>query len=84
MIAVLVFLSTFSMDMLWVLYIKYIESNHPVLAGISGSVLYLLSGYVVIAYVENTLMLIPAVIGAFCGTYFTVVFFKKFKICIGK
>jgi len=68
---------TFVIDVLWAVYISEIAKNKPLSSAIAGGFLYTLGALVTIAYVSNPWMILPAVIGGFFGTYFTVKINKK-------
>ena len=68
---------TFVIDILWAVYISEVAKNKPLSSAIAGSFLYMLGTLVTIAYVSNPWMILPAVIGGFFGTYFTVKINKK-------
>jgi hypothetical protein len=63
-------------DVLYALYIIYVEKREPIKAALSTSLIYCLLAYGVISYSSNPLYLIPLASGAFLGTYL-VVRYKK-------
>lgn len=69
---ILVFLSVCAADALWAEYIQAVADNRALLAGLYSIFVYLAGAYAVTKYIENKKMLIPAILGAFIGTYITV------------
>ena len=79
---ILIFLATAASDVLWVFYIRRTSKGKAVSAAAFSSLIVLLGGLVVLAYVDNMWYLIPAAIGAFAGTIITIkldIKNKKFK-----
>lgn len=76
---VFVFLMMMMTDMFWAIYLRRAAQGKPFMAASMASILLLLGGYVVIAYTEDRMMLIPAALGAFVGTYITVWWDKEKK-----
>lgn len=70
------FLSMFITDIVHTLLIKAIQNDRIIASSIWASVITFLSGVAIISYTNNNLMIIPAVLGAFAGTYVSV----KFKL----
>lgn len=62
----------FLVDFTWTYYFIYIEKRYPVRAAFTGTLIYLLSSYCTMKWLENVNYLIPACIGAFLGTWYTV------------
>ncbi len=80
--AALIFLATTASDILWVFYIRRTSEGKAIAAAAFSSLIVLLGGLVVLAYVDNMWYLIPAALGAFIGTIITIKFdikIKKFK-----
>lgn len=73
---ILVFILMFVTDVVWTVYFNFISQKLPKQAAISGVLIYLLSSCVTLKYVENVWYLIPAMLGAYFGTYFTVKYMK--------
>lgn len=69
LIGFFVFLAVIVVDFAWAKYIKTTAERKAVSAGLWAMFLYVLGGYVVTQYTEQPLMLIPASLGAFVGTY---------------
>lgn len=68
----LVFLAVTVADYCWAEYIKDIATGSAFKASIWAILVYVLGGFVVLEYVANKWMLIPAGLGAFIGTYISV------------
>ena len=66
------FLGTFVSDYIWAKYIASITTAEPLVAGLWGMATIVLSALVVLSYVNDKRMIVPAAIGAFFGTYFAV------------
>jgi hypothetical protein len=77
--ALLVFLGAGLTDVVWVLYIRRAGEGKAVSAGFLSMLIILFGAYITIEYVGNHWYLLPAVLGAFVGTYLTVVFDKRKK-----
>lgn len=69
---ILVFCFMFLADVIWTYYFIYIEKRYPIRAATTGTLIYLLSSFVTIKWMENQSYLIPACLGAFLGTWYTV------------
>jgi hypothetical protein len=67
--AALVFLAVVIVDIAWSKYIQRVSDGHRWQAASWASGLYALGAYVVTQYVDDTRMIVPAVLGAFVGTY---------------
>lgn len=59
-------------DVVWVFYIKKVNEGKEHQASILSLVIYINSAFVVIAYVTDYLLLIPALIASYFGTYIAV------------
>lgn len=66
---ILVFIATGVIDFCWTMYIKALSKNDTVKAAGWSAFITLAGGITVIAYTENHLLLIPAIIGGAIGTY---------------
>jgi len=73
----LVFVLMFTCDVIWALYFRFVNNKKALPASICGVLLYLFGSAVTIKWVENSIYLIPAVLGAFLGTYITVTVMKR-------
>lgn len=74
-----ILVAVFVVDFIWALYIKYISDLEENKSATTGTIIYLLGGIVIIAYTTQYFYLIPAAIGAFFGTKYSVRF-KKYLI----
>jgi hypothetical protein len=63
------FLAVFVTDLLYVYFVKSIQQNQPISAGLWSMVVTLTASIAVINYTEDHYALIPALIGAFAGTW---------------
>lgn len=66
---VVTFLAVFVTDLLYVYFVKSIQQNQPISAGMWSMVVTLTASIAVINYTEDHYALIPALIGAFAGTW---------------
>ena len=60
------------LDFMWAKYTSYCASKDAMKAGVTAFVILALGAFVVLTYVDDHLMLIPACAGAFVGTYIAV------------
>ena len=63
------FFALFFVDFVFARYIKAVNDVQPIKAGMLASIITLLNIVAVISYTENHLMIIPAVLGAFVGSF---------------
>lgn len=70
--SLLVFTFMFIIDVVWTDYFIYVEKRRALPAGICSVIIYGLGSYTTLKWVEEPLYVVPAVIGAFFGTYCTV------------
>lgn len=68
----LVAITLFVADVFWALYFLKIQEKNGLMAGLYGSIIYLLGAYAVTQYTEDKSFIIAAVLGAFSGTYVTI------------
>ncbi len=66
---IITFLSLFFIDAVNAFYIDALNSDRKIVASLWASILTVLGCIAVINYVNNHIMLIPAILGAFIGTY---------------
>ena len=66
---VVTFLAVFATDMLYVYFVKSIQQDQPLSAGLWSMVVTLTASIAVINYTEDHYALIPALLGAFAGTW---------------
>jgi uncharacterized membrane protein YfcA len=74
--AVSLFLFYVFVDVLYVLYTRYITEKRAFATANAGALLYALLAYGTVQYVQNNLYIIPVVLGSWIGAYFTVKFIK--------
>ena len=70
---IVTFFAVFFLDIINAWYIKAISDERPFAASSWAVVVTILSSIAVINYVNDHIMLIPALIGAFVGTYVGIV-----------
>ena len=71
------FLAIFATDLLYVYFIKSVQNDNPLRAAWWSMVVTFTASIAVINYTEDHLALIPALIGAFSGTYLGIKWRKK-------
>ena len=71
-IYLLIFTSTAIADIIWVFYIRRIGEGKALSASLFGTAIWLLGAYVVVNYVKDVKLIIPAALGSFVGTYIAV------------
>ena len=59
-------------DMAWAIYTRHVVLHHAVPAAVWSAIIMLIVGFNTIAYTENHWLIVPAVAGAFVGTYVAV------------
>lgn len=68
----LAFALMFALDIVWALYTKSMVANKPVSASAYAAAIQLFAGAVVLEYTKDPVLLIPACVGAFAGTYVVI------------
>ena len=66
---VLAFLAMFFTDVSYMYYLKSVQEGQVVRASTWATVIYIVAAVAIIEYNTNHLLLIPAALGAFCGTF---------------
>lgn len=66
---VFTFLAVFLLDIVYTYYLRAVQENKALGAGIWSVGCYILGSIAVINYTSDHLLVIPAVAGAFLGTY---------------
>jgi uncharacterized membrane protein YfcA len=66
-------------DIVYTLLLKSVQNDKPFAASIWASAITFLGGIAVINYTTDNMMIIPAVLGAFVGTYIGMKFHLKDK-----
>jgi len=75
--SIIAFTLTATAEFLWVLWMRRTAQGKALSSAIFGAILWLMGAGVILSYVENKWMLIPAVLGSFISGYFTVKFDVK-------
>ena len=70
--AVAVFLAVALTDSLWTSWIRAASSGEPFWAALYSALIVLVGAYVTMAYVRDRIYILPAILGAFVGTYLSV------------
>lgn len=70
--AVAVFVALFILDFFWTRYTAAVTARAATPAGIYSAGIVLANGVAVLIYADNPVMVLPAALGAFCGTWFAV------------
>ena len=65
----LTFISLFCVDIFYTYYLRAIVDSRALVASSWAVVVTILGAFVVINYTTNHMLLVPAALGAFCGTY---------------
>ena len=73
----LTFLSLFCIDIFYTYYLRAVADNKALVASVWSIVVTILGAFVVINYTTDHMMLMPAALGAFCGTYVGMKLKKK-------
>ena len=66
---IVVFLLVVTTDFLWAVYIKALGNNNYLKAATFSGLIMCAGGFTAIEYINDHWLLIPAVAGAFVGTY---------------
>jgi hypothetical protein len=66
---IITFFAIFLMDIFYTFYLKAVQNDHIIKASSWATVVFLFACTAVINYTTNHWLIIPALIGAFCGTY---------------
>lgn len=67
-----VFLSVGCADVCWTKYMQGVAAKEPVCAGLWSAMIVIVGSISVMAYVNDPVYLIPAALGAFFGTFWSV------------
>lgn len=68
----IVFFALFATDICWSFYIKSVGDSSPLKSALWAVFLFGVGSIATISYVTNPWLVIPALLGAFCGTYLGV------------
>jgi len=63
------FFALFFVDIGYVLYMQNVQKRKKIVASTFATLIFILNSVVIINFTENKTLLIPAIIGAFVGTY---------------
>jgi hypothetical protein len=66
---IVTFLAIFLLDIVYTYYLRCVQYNQAVQAGGWSVACYILGSVAVINYTTDHWLIIPAMAGAFCGTY---------------
>ena len=66
---IFVFLCVVVIDIVYTLLVKSVQNDKPLAASSWASAITFLNAIAVVNYIEDNKMIIPAVLGAFVGTY---------------
>lgn len=69
---ILVFLATAIADVFWTRYMRTVTAKKALAAALWSAGIIGLSAFTVVSYTSNHWLLVPAMAGAFVGTFFTV------------
>ena len=71
------FFALFFTDVFYTYYLKAVNNNKPLLSSFWAVIVFFIASVAVINYTTDHWLLIPACLGAFCGTYVGIRFAKK-------
>jgi uncharacterized protein YebE (UPF0316 family) len=77
---VITFLALFFTDIFYIYYLRSVQNDNALLASCWAVMVFVVACVAVINYTENHLLLIPAGIGAFCGTFVGMKIRKKLAV----
>ena len=66
---VLAFLAMFLTDVFYTYYLKAVQDEQALRASSWATIIYIVAAFAIIEYNTDHLLLIPAAVGAFCGTF---------------
>jgi len=72
-----IFLGLVIVDVLYAIYTKQVQKDNAFYSSISASAIYIINALIVIGFVNDIWLLIPAALGAFVGTYIGVKINKR-------
>lgn len=67
--ALIVFAALFALDIVWARYTSAIADHRRLLASSFAAAIIALGAFATINYIDDPRMIIPAMAGAFCGTF---------------
>lgn len=71
------FFALFFTDIFYTYYLRSVQSDQPLASSIWAVIVFAVASLAVINYTTNHWLLIPACMGAFCGTYVGMIMRKK-------
>ena len=74
---VITFFAVFFTDIFYTYYLKAVQEEQTVKASLWASIVFIVACVAVINYTTNYWLLIPAGVGAFCGTYVGMILRKR-------
>ena len=74
---IITFLAVFFTDIVNTYYIKAIAEDKPLVASTLAGIVMLMYSVAVINFTHDNVMLIPALLGAFSGTYIAMIIKRK-------
>jgi uncharacterized protein YebE (UPF0316 family) len=66
---ILAFIAMFLTDVFYTYYLKAVQGEQALRASSWATIIYIVAAFAIIEYNTNHLLLIPAALGAFCGTF---------------
>jgi hypothetical protein len=75
--SILIFFALFFTDVFYTFYLRAVQNDKPLMASGWAVVVYIIAAIAVIEYNSNHWLLIPAGVGAFCGTFVGMKIRKK-------
>lgn len=76
---IITFFAVFFTDIFYTYYLKSVQEEQALKASFWAVTVFLIACVTVINYTTNHWLLIPAGLGAFCGTYVGMIWCKKYK-----
>lgn len=74
---IIAFLIMASLDAIWARYIAAISGKPALKGAVWSAAIVAMGGIATVQYTQNSVLLIPAAIGAFVGTYLSVWYDKR-------
>lgn len=68
----LIFLLNATLDIIWARYTMAVQARQPAISGVWAALIIIVGGISVLSYVNDPILLIPASVGAFMGTWIAV------------
>lgn len=80
---VVTFFAVFFTDIFYTYYLRAVQEEQTMKASLWASIVFIIACVAVINYTTNYWLLIPAGLGAFCGTYVGMILRKR-KVLVWK